>query len=283
MTDRERLAHTQGAAPPARDPGRSPIQLSVIIPAFNERERIEKTIREIDAYLAQRYGRYEIVVSDDGSTDETCGIATRLQAQGLPLRLLRGDRNRGKGHALRRGVAASAGDLILMTDADLATPIDELPQLTACIANGADIAIGSRGLSASRLVVRQPFYREAMGRLFNLLVQVLLLPGIYDTQCGFKLFRGPLARRLFAQMAIDRFAFDVEILGLAARGGYRIAEVPVRWAHMNHSKLSLGRDGLGMFRDLITITYRVHTGAYDLEALTAVSTEPTPIPGEGLT
>jgi dolichyl-phosphate beta-glucosyltransferase len=257
------------------------MQLSVVIPAFNERERIARTIREIDAYLAGAYARYEIIVSDDGSADETCDIVMRLQAQGLPIRLVRGDRNRGKGHAMRRGVAASMGALVLMTDADLATPIDELPRLEERLADGADIAIGSRGLGASRLVVRQPLYRELMGRLFNVLVQLALLPGIHDTQCGFKLFRGPLARRLFAQLSIDRFAFDVEVLGLAARGRCRIAEVPVRWSHMNHSKLSLGRDGVGMFRDLVTIAYRLRTGAYDLEALAAVTAEPAAVSGEG--
>lgn len=247
--------------------------LSIVIPAFNEEKRIEKTIETIAAYMRARRGRYEIVVSDDGSADATRDIVTTLQQKAFPIGLVGSDRNRGKGSAVRQGVMASAGDLVLVTDADLATPIEELEALTERIRAGADIAIGSRGLRASRLIVRQPFYREFMGRLFNLLVRLTMLPGVSDTQCGFKVFRGPVARKLFAYATVDGFAFDVEVLALAARAAYRVEEVPVRWAHMNHSKMRLGSDGLNMFQDMIRVAYRLRTGWYDLAALAASTGE----------
>ena len=251
--------------------------VSIVIPAFNEERRIGKTIRAIAEYMTARYGSYEIIVSDDGSADATGEIVTGLQRETLPIKLVRSDRNRGKGSAVRLGVAASTGFLVLVTDADLATPIEEVERLLAQIHAGADIAIGSRGMRESQLVVRQPAHRELMGRFFNLFVQVLLLPGIHDTQCGFKLFRGEVARRLFAQSAIDGFSFDVEVLGLSARAGHRIAEVPVRWFHMDHSKVSLGRDGLRMFQDLLRVTFRLRTGRYNLAALEDLAGEAQPV------
>ncbi len=242
-------------------------QVSIVIPAYNEERRLERTVRTITDYMAGHYRYYEIIVSDDGSGDATGTIAGRLQREALPIRLVRAERNRGKGSAVRLGVAASTGDLVLVTDLDLATPIEEMERLCPSIEAGADIAIGSRGLAESQLVVRQPFHREFMGRFFNALVQVTLLPGVYDTQCGFKLFRGPVARRLFAHTMIDGFAFDVEVLGLAARAGYRIAEVPVRWFHMQPSKVRLGRDGVRMFKDLMRVVMHLRIGRYDLAAL----------------
>ncbi len=263
----------------ARAPTGGAERVSVIIPAYNEARRIEKTIRAIAGYMSPLYERYEIVVSDDGSVDGTGAIVTGLRAEGMPITLVRAEPHRGKGSAVRLGVAVSTGDLVLVTDADLATPIEEFEKLLARLCAGDDIVIGSRGLRDSRLVVRQPFYREWMGRFFNLLVQLVLLPGIYDTQCGFKLFRGPVARRLFAHCTIDGFAFDVEVLSLAARAAYRIGEVPVPWAHMNDSKVSLGRDGLGMFRDMLRVAYRLRAGWYDVEALTApVEAPPATVP-----
>jgi dolichyl-phosphate beta-glucosyltransferase len=250
--------------------------MSIVIPAFNEERRIEKTILAISEYMAARSRPYEIVVSDDGSTDTTCEIVARLQREAVPINLVRADRNRGKGSAVRLGVTASKGSLVLVTDADLATPIEEVERLLAQIHAGADIAFGSRGMRESQLVVRQPAHRELMGRFFNLLVQVLLLPGVHDTQCGFKLFRGEVARRLFAQCAVNGFSYDVEVLGLSARAGHSIAEVPVRWFHMNHSKVSLGRDGVRMFQDLLRVAFRLRTRRYDLAALEVRARETHP-------
>ncbi len=273
MVSHARIPHAEAARPE---------HMSVVVPAFNEERRIEKTIEAIADYMGARGGSYEIIVSDDGSVDATSDIVARLQRAVLPMKLLRAEPNRGKGHAVRRGVEASTGDLVLITDADLATPIDEIELLVAQIRAGADIAIGSRGLGDSKLVVRQPRRRERLGRFFNVLVQVTVLPGVFDTQCGFKLFRGPLARRLFAQSVIDGFAFDVEVLGLAARAGYSIAEIPVRWSHMEHSKVSMGRDGLRMLRDMVRVAYRLRTGWYDLAALAAPAGEaPSAVIPEG--
>lgn len=151
---------------------------------------------------------------------------------------------------------------MLITDADLSTPISEFDRLLQELRRGADIAIGSRGLSSSQLVVRQPIFRELSGRAFNLLVRTLLLPGIWDTQCGFKLMRGSTARGLFRECRIDGFAYDVELLAFAVRAGCRVAEVPVSWAHNADSRVSVGRDALGMFRDLLRITVRTWTGRY---------------------
>ena len=253
-----------------------PEEMSVVIPAFNEERQIEKTVGAIVDYMRTRRGRYEIIVSDDGSIDATADIIEGLEPKALPVKLLRTERNRGKGDAVRRGIEASVGELVLVTDADLATPIEEMEALVERIRAGADIAIGSRGLRDSQLIVRQPRRRELLGRFFNLLVQLTMLPGIFDTQCGFKLFRGPVARRLFAHSVVDGFAFDVEVLGLAARAAYSIAEVPVRWYHMDHSKVSLGRDGLSMFLDMMKVAYRLRTGWYDLAALAAPVGEAQP-------
>jgi dolichyl-phosphate beta-glucosyltransferase len=250
--------------------------VSIVVPAFNEERRIERTITMIAEYMNGRHEPHDIIVSDDGSVDATGEIVNTLQRTHPSIQLVRGPRNEGKGSAVRRGVATSTGDLILVTDADLATPIEEFESLLAPINAGADIAIGSRGMRGSRLVLRQPIYREMMGRLFNVFVQLAILPGVFDTQCGFKLFRGSVARRLFAHAKIDGFAFDVEVLGLAAQAAYRLVEVPVRWSHVNHSKVSLGRDSLSMFRDMVRIAYWLRTSQYDVTAVAAVVNDRQP-------
>ncbi len=258
--------------------------ISIVVPAFNEERRIERTVRAIFDYMVMNHGIYEVIIADDGSLDATGEIVARLQREVLPIKFLRSERNRGKGNAVRRGVVASTGDLVLVTDADLSTPIEELEKLLERVQEGADIAIGSRGLRDSQLGVRQPFYHELLGRIFNLLVQWTILPGIWDTQCGFKLFRGPLARKLFARATIDGFAFDVEVLGLAAWVSCKLAEVPVRWSHVaNGNKLRLARDArdsMTMFRDIIKVAYRLRNGWYELAAISSPSSgaEPAVIP-----
>lgn len=235
-------------------------RISVIIPTFNEERRIETAIRTVAAYFAHAGTDYEVVVADDGSSDHTAVVVRRLRDEGFPVRFLTARAHRGKGAAVRRGVMASREDFVLVTDADLSTPMEELDNLFEHIGNGGDIAIGSRGLSDSRLVVRQPAYREWSGRIFNLLVRMLLLRGIWDTQCGFKLLRGSTARELFQHCTIDGFAYDVEVLALAIKAGVRVAEVPVSWAHNAESKVSVGRDAVGMFIDLCRIAMRMRTG-----------------------
>ena len=225
-------------------------QLSLIIPAFNEATRIGDTLQRCDGYFANEKIDAEILVVDDGSTDGTREVA---RAACPHARVLEYGRNRGKGYAVRTGVLASTGALVLFSDADLSTPIEEVRKLQAALDGGADVAIGSRALDGSDLQVRQPLPRELMGRGFNVLVQMFVMQGIRDTQCGFKLMPGALARSLFAEVRLDGFAFDVELLWLARRRRLRIDEVPVVWRHAEASKVSPVTDAARMFVDLLRI------------------------------
>jgi dolichyl-phosphate beta-glucosyltransferase len=222
--------------------------LSVVIPAYNEEARIGPTLAAVTAWLDAEREDYEVIVVDDGSRDATARV---VEQQASPrLRLLRLPENRGKGAAVRAGVLASTGDQVLFSDADLATPISELPKLRERLEHGYAVAIGSRGLPGADIRVRQHPVREMMGRTFNVIVRAFLIGGIRDTQCGFKLFRGPVARELFAESRVDGFAFDVEVL-LLARRHHRIAEVPVVWRHVEQSKVSPGVDAARMLVDVV--------------------------------
>lgn len=233
--------------------------LSVVIPAFNEADRLPKTLARLREWLSAWQRPYQIVVVDDGSVDGTADAAR--EAGGETLVLLRHTPNRGKGHAVRRGMLAATGQRRLMTDADLSTPIEELPKLMAELDRGVPIAIGSRAVEGARIEVHQPVFREAMGRLFNRLVQTLLLPGLQDTQCGFKLFTGPAAELAFGASRLDGFSFDVEALYIAGRHGLRIAEVPVVWRNDEASRVSLGGGGTA-FVDLLRIRMLAWRGVY---------------------
>ena len=246
-------------------PAPTPLELSVVIPAYNEEERIGATLNRAAAWLEAHHPRHEVLVVDDGSTDGTVALVRSLAAQsrqpgrrvrGLPtVRLLGDGRNRGKGHAVRAGMLAARGERRLFMDADLSTPIEELDKLWAALDEGFDVAIGSRGLPDSDLLRRQSPLRERMGKTFNLLVRGLILPGFSDTQCGFKLFTGAAAEDLFGRATVDRFAFDVEILSMAAER-YRVLEVPVRWENSLQSKVSPGRDALQMLLDVVRLRRR---------------------------
>ncbi|HVQ76726.1 MAG TPA: dolichyl-phosphate beta-glucosyltransferase [Candidatus Binatia bacterium] len=232
--------------------------ISIVIPAYNEERRIGASLAAITLYLDSREEDYEVVVVDDGSRDATAAIVEQAPgAAGGRVRLLRMPQNRGKGAAVRAGVLASRGAEVLLSDADLATPIEELFKLRARLAAGCDIVIGSRAVDGSDIRIRQHPVREVMGRTFNAVVRALLVPGIRDTQCGFKLFRGPAARELFAAASVDGFAFDVEIL-LLARPRYRVAEVPVVWRHVEESKVSPWRDAARMLADVVKLSWRRH-------------------------
>lgn len=232
--------------------------LSVVIPAYNEEARLPATLARVRAYLDARGAPYQVLVVNDGSSDRTAELA---RAQGGPVELLHHAQNRGKGHAVRAGMLAAAGERRLMTDADLSTPIEELPKLEAELARGFDIAIGSRAVAGARIEVRQPFYREAMGRLFNRLVQGLLLPGLCDTQCGFKLFTAAAAGAAFGPARLDGFSFDVEALYLARRQGLRVAEVPVVWRNDAATRVGLS-GGARAFLDLVRIRAAAARGRY---------------------
>jgi dolichyl-phosphate beta-glucosyltransferase len=232
--------------------------LSVVIPAYNEALRLPATLDRVHAHLAARGVAHEILVVDDGSSDATSEVA---RAAGDLVRVLRHEPNRGKGYAVRRGMLAATGERRLMTDADLSTPIEELAKLEAEIDRGFDIAIGSRAVAGARIEVHQPAYREAMGRLFNLLVQALLLPGLADTQCGFKLFTAAAAETSFAACRLDGFSFDVEALYVARRRGLRVAEVPIVWRNDAATRVGLGGGGAA-FADLLRIRLLALLGAY---------------------
>jgi dolichyl-phosphate beta-glucosyltransferase len=222
-----------------------------VIPAYNEELRIEATVRKIDAFLSEQEYDGELVVVDDGSRDRTSSMLSALRGEVRTLRILRFEANRGKGHAVRAGVLAAARDCVLFTDADLATPIEEVERLWPVLDRGGSVAIASRHLPGGADRVDQPWRRRWVGRAFNLCVSMLALRGIRDTQCGFKLFRTRAARRIFEGVRTEGFAFDVEALCRARALGYRIAEVPVRWIDRPGSRVRLARDSVQMLSSLI--------------------------------
>lgn len=224
--------------------------LSVIIPAYNEAQRIGPTLQTILAYLQAQPYAAEVIVVDDGSSDGTAELVTTCQGRGTPIFLLRHAPNRGKGFTARRGFLQARGAFLLFTDADLSTPIEEVEKLLAAIETGADIAIGSRALPDSCIEMPQRWTRRLMGRCFNLLVRVLAVPGILDTQCGFKLFRREAALAICQRLTSARFGFDVEMLVLVRRLGYQVREVPVRWRDAPQSRVRLVRGSLLMLGEL---------------------------------
>lgn len=236
--------------------------LSVIVPAFNEGSRIRPTLQRLGRYLAETFTAFEIIVVDDGSSDDTASVVRDVGRQLREVSLLHNPTNAGKGHAVKAGVLHSKGDLVLVCDADLSTPIEEIEKLLPLISSGFDIVIGSRGLPESDIVIRQPRDRERMGKIFNVFVRALLLGGIKDTQCGFKLFKGETAKRLFQKSLIKGFSFDVEVLFLARKLGYTITEVPVRWFNSPDSRVRLLRDPARMFIDLFRISLNRLFGKY---------------------
>ena len=232
--------------------------ISVVIPAYNEEIRIRESLIEARSFFNKSDLDYEMIVVDDGSSDRTVEIVRNVSSDIPNLKLVRYKENRGKGYALRTGVLVTKGDPVLVMDADLSTPMEELWKLMPYLTEGqADLAIGSRALALSDIIRKQPWWRQGMGKIFNSIVRVLVIDGFSDTQCGFKLFTGSVARELFGQAMVDRFAYDVEILALAAHKGYRIAEVPIRWINSPESKVNPVKDSLRMLADILRIRIRV--------------------------
>lgn len=245
---------------------------SIVIAAYNEEHRLPATLAGIDAYRRAAGLKAEIVVVDDGSTDGTAALV-RVTSETMPgLKLISYPANRGKGYALRQGVMSSRGAEVLVTDADLSTPIEELERLRLQLSpEGHHIAIGSRALAASEIVEAQPGWRRGMGQIFNRVVRLLVIDDFHDTQCGFKLFAGDVARNLFRQARVDRFAYDVEILALAKHLGYRTVEVPVQWKNSPASKVRPLIDSLQMLADLLQIRTRLLTADESLAPLESMA------------
>ncbi len=244
---------------PAEEPFVPLLDLSIVFPAFNETARLAAPVRDAARWCRARRRTFEIVVSDDGSSDGTAELVEGLRSEVPELRLVRSPVNRGKGHAVRSGVRASLGALVLIADADGATPIAELARLEDAIAAGADIAIGSRALRAEGHLVQRRWYRHVFGRGFHALVRLFGVRRIRDTQCGFKLFRAARARELFALSRMNGFSFDVEVLLLAQRLGCTISEIPVAWTHQPGSRINLVTDSARMAWDLLRIRLRLFT------------------------
>jgi dolichyl-phosphate beta-glucosyltransferase len=232
--------------------------MSIVIPAYNEEKRIEGSLSEACAYMNDFGMEYEIIVVDDGSSDGTGRIVDHIAKDVRNVRLVGYEKNRGKGHALRTGVLVTKGEFVLVMDADLSTPMDELRKLMPYLSDGGfDIAIGSRALALSDIIKKQPWWRRGMGKTFNKIVRTLVIGGFSDTQCGFKLFKGEIARSLFGAARINRFAYDVEILALAKKKGYGIKEVPIRWINSPESRVDPVKDSLQMLADLVRIRFAI--------------------------
>lgn len=228
-------------------------RLAVIIPAYNESERILPTLERLAEYFSNVDYSWKVVVISDGSMDNTGEIVKQFASEHSGFELDEYHPNRGKGFAVRKGMIEQDAEYILFSDADLAAPIEEIEKLWPKIESGDDIAIGSRPLKESNLEIRQPWYREFLGRAFNTAVQLMAVRGIKDTQCGFKLFRRDVARDVFSRCKLDGFGFDFESLMIARDLNYKITEVPIRWSHQEGSKVVLMRDGPRMLGDLVRL------------------------------
>lgn len=266
----------------AADPG--PVEVSVVVPAYCEHQRIAATVHALASSLDDMRVRWEIVVVDDGSDDGTADVVRDLERSRPGVRLVRYERNRGKGFAVRVGLLTARGRDVVFTDADLSTPPNAIAPALAALAN-ADVVVGTRARPASRLVRRQARYREAMGKTFNLLARMLGLTRLPDTQCGFKALRGPVARRLAGELVTEGFAFDVELLARAARHGFVMVEQPVEWHNRPESHVRVVRDSLRMLCDLVRIAVRLHTEPppqtfAEWQATTAAPAEPESAPSD---
>lgn len=239
----------------------APPDLSIIIPSFNEEQRLPGSLEKIAAYIRERRRNTEVIVVDDGSTDKTAAVAESYKGTIPGLRVLANGTNRGKGFSVRHGSLEALGNIILFTDADLSSPIEEGEKLLAGLETH-DVAIGSRAVDRSLIEAHQSVFREFAGIIFNRIVRIILRLPFVDTQCGFKAFRRERCRVIFEQQSIERFGFDPELLYLARHHGLSIVEVPVRWAHSPATKVSMMRDSVLMFLDVFIIRWNAMLGRY---------------------
>jgi len=235
---------------------------SIIIPAYNEGTRLGATLERVLAYISKQRWDAEVIVVNDGSRDQTADLVRNFARAHPELRLIENPGNRGKGYSVRNGMLHAEGELLLFSDADLSSPIEEAVKLFAAIENGCDVAIGSRWLRPELQTERQSPLRQFYGRVFNLLLRILLGLRFKDTQCGFKAFTRIAAQKIFPLQQIERWGFDPELLFLARKFGFRVKEVPVAWAHAGGTRIQPLRDGLRMFAEVLKIRWNALTGKY---------------------
>jgi dolichyl-phosphate beta-glucosyltransferase len=238
------------------------LHYSIVIPAYDEGARIGASIQSVLSYVAQQGWDAEVIVVNDGSRDKTVDIVREYLATTPALRLLENPGNRGKGYSVRNGMLHARGEILLFSDADLSSPIEEAAKLFTAIAEGADIAIGSRWLQSDLQTQRQPLYRQLFGRIFNLMLRLTLGLKFKDTQCGFKAFKRAAAQAIFPLQQVERWGFDPELLYLANKFGFRVAEVPVAWAHREGTRINPLRDGMRMFGEMLKIRWNALSGKY---------------------
>jgi len=236
-------------------------ELSIVIPSYNEEQRLSPTLEMIADYIETKRPNTEVIVVDDGSADRTAAVAESWQSRIPHLRVVSNGVNRGKGFSVRRGSLEARGDVVLFTDADLSSPIAEAEKLLAGL-EGHDVAIGSRAVDRSLIEKHQSVFREFAGIIFNRVVRLILRLPFVDTQCGFKAFRRERSKIIFEQQTIERFGFDPELLYLARHHGLSTVEVPVRWGHSPATKVSMIRDSVQMFLDVFMIRWNALCGRY---------------------
>lgn len=249
------------------DPARPAV--SIVIPAYNERLRIENTLKRVMACVEENHWDAEVLVVDDGSSDETTDIVQHWTELHPRLHLIKNPGNRGKGYSVRNGLLQAHGQVVMFTDADLSAPIEEAQRLFDAIAAGADVAIGSRWLDKQKQTIHQPLYRRFFGRCFNWVTRKVMGLPFKDTQCGFKAFKREAAQVIFRLQTIERWGFDPEILFIARKLGYSIQEVPVTWGHDERSRISYLKDGTQMLQEMAQIRANSLRGRYD-EAIAAI-------------
>jgi dolichyl-phosphate beta-glucosyltransferase len=238
------------------------VNYSIVIPAYNEGKRLGPTLEKVLAYVSQQGWDAEVIVVNDGSRDNTVEIVRRFAETNTQLHLVENPGNRGKGYSVRHGMLKAKGEVIVFSDADLSSPIEEMPKLLRAVAEGADIAIGSRWLRAELQTTRQSIHRQLFGRVFNGLNRVILGLHFKDTQCGFKAFTRTAAQTILPLQQIERWGFDPEILFLAHKFGFRVKEVPVRWGHVGGTRINPLIDGARMFQEMLRIRWNSIAGKY---------------------
>ncbi len=242
---------------------------SIVIPAYNESQRLGATLERVLAYVRQQGWDAEVIVVNDGSRDNTAEIVKQFAGRNPIVRLIENPGNRGKGYSVRNGILNSRGDIVVFSDADLSSPIEEMPKLLQALSAGADIAIGSRWLRAELQTQRQSLHRQLFGRVFNLLLRITLGLQFKDTQCGFKAFTRRAAQTILPLQRIERWGFDPEILFLARQFGFGVMEVPVRWGHSGGTRINPVLDGAKMFGEMLRVRWYSITGKYDGAPATA--------------